>query len=487
MSHFEGPIVDSFYEIALQSWYNRLSPPLPFIGTPYQPPRDENGNIRYLFADRNPYFDDIEVVKAAKAARQLLRDQTKDTDLERDAERQTFTEAVRRKIDQQRASFATWAPGEQLDMRAQQAMRDLREFRDKWSWNPSRAGSRAPSRRPSFSETNMRNEMAEDRIGEESRIREQSEARSSPTMVGGDVPLPKSKTYPDPASDHNTHALNQPQVAFAGLSDPSRERDGPIETDKEHQDEASVEGPSDPFKRVAPATVIFTEQGGVREGPAHVPEQVPTIVASPSASMVDVRATEPDLAQHATVQRLREEAGGKNLHVPDDGDKDQPRPSGESEVRPEGTGTKRMFQLSKRFSMSPSQSRKTPYANCQMLVHCQTHGQQWKIRTSLIISDLMSFTPHTILYLSPCVVENPTVSQVIMISGIRRMQLGSLDSGMRKRRSLCMSPIRHLEIRLIGSQSPTLNARPIVRAIKQTCRRGVEVVLFLDLGTSLDP
>ena len=32
------------------------------------------------------------------------------------------------------------------------------------------------------------------------------------------------------------------------------------------------------------------------------------------------------------------------------------------------------------------------------------------------------------------------------------------------------------------SQSPTLNARPIVRAIKQACRRGVEVILLLDLG-----
>lgn len=153
MSHFEGPVVDSFYEIALQSWYNKLSPPLPFIATPYQPPRDENGNIRYLFADRNPYFDDIEVVKAAKAARMLLKEQTKDTDLEKEKDanldRQTFTEAVRRKIEQQRASFATWAPGEQLDMKAQQAMRDLREFRDKWRNPTSRAGSRANSRGPS--------------------------------------------------------------------------------------------------------------------------------------------------------------------------------------------------------------------------------------------------------------------------------------------------------------------------------------------------
>ncbi len=34
-----------------------------------------------------------------------------------------------------------------------------------------------------------------------------------------------------------------------------------------------------------------------------------------------------------------------------------------------------------------------------------------------------------------------------------------------------------------SSQTPTLNARPIVRAIKQACRRGVNVTLFLDLGT----
>jgi hypothetical protein len=343
MSHFEGPIVDSFYEIALQSWYNRLSPPLPFIGTPYQPPKDEHGNIRYRFADRNPYFDDIEVVKAAKAARQLLRAQTKDTDLERDAERQTFTEAVRRKIDQQRASFATWAPGEQLDMRAQQAMRDLREFRDKWSWNPSRSGSRAPSRRPSYSGEHRPD--VEDRIGEESRIREQSEARSSPTMVGGEVPMPQSKTYPNPA-DHShskDHPLNQPHVAFAGLTDPSKARDEPIKTDEEGQDEASVEGPSDPSKRIAPATVVFTEQGGIREGPINGAEHVPLIVASPSGSMIDVRNTNGHMGENDELEPP------KALNVPGE---DKPRASGESEVRPEGTGTKRMFQLSKRFSES---------------------------------------------------------------------------------------------------------------------------------------
>jgi hypothetical protein len=35
------------------------------------------------------------------------------------------------------------------------------------------------------------------------------------------------------------------------------------------------------------------------------------------------------------------------------------------------------------------------------------------------------------------------------------------------------------------SQTPTLNARPVKRAIKQACRRGVEVVLYLDLGETV--
>jgi hypothetical protein len=364
MSHFEGPVVDAFYEIALQSWYNRLSPPLPFISKPYDPPRDEAGNIRYLFADRNPYFDDIEVVKAAKAARQLLKEQSKDTDLERDAERQqTFSEAVRRKIDQQRASFATWAPGEQLDMRAQQAMRDLREFRDKWSWNPSRAGSRAPSRRPSYSEPKT-GLVDEDTTGIDSRIHEQSEARSSPTMVNGEVPMPRSKTYPEPNVHSTTTGeaeYNQTHVAFVGLGDPNKPTRGPIKTDQERDDIAAIEGPSDPSKRVVPQSVLFTENGGIREGPAHVPDHIPTIVASPSTSMENV-STRPNEGELPPNKQPEDQLNGtgkpvtdkrlQSLSAPGDGEKDLPRPSGESEYRPEGTGTKRMFQLSKRFSKS---------------------------------------------------------------------------------------------------------------------------------------
>ena len=71
MTHLEGPIVDSFYETALHSWYNKLEPILPCIAEAYQPPPGG-----YRFGGNNPYFAEIEVVQAAKAARKLLRRET---------------------------------------------------------------------------------------------------------------------------------------------------------------------------------------------------------------------------------------------------------------------------------------------------------------------------------------------------------------------------------------------------------------------------
>ena len=152
MSHFEGPVVDAFYEIALHSWYNRLSPPLPCMTTPYHPPRDHSGRIHYLFQDHNPYFDDIEIMKAARAARILLRRQTKEMGSTEPLGRERFRDTVRKVVDQRRHNLADWIPGEELEARRQLAVDQLRDFRDRWvmsSRTSSRAPSRAPSRSPS--------------------------------------------------------------------------------------------------------------------------------------------------------------------------------------------------------------------------------------------------------------------------------------------------------------------------------------------------
>jgi hypothetical protein len=83
MVHVEGDVVDSLYESFLISWSTRLRPPLPCISTPASAvePRE------YLFSDQNPYLEDIEVTKAAKAARALLRDQNEATQPEAEKRR----------------------------------------------------------------------------------------------------------------------------------------------------------------------------------------------------------------------------------------------------------------------------------------------------------------------------------------------------------------------------------------------------------------
>lgn len=200
------------------------------------------------------------------------------------------------------------------------------------------------------------NEALREASNEDSRGREQSEAPSSPTMVGSE--LPKSKSNADPEKP-------QPHVAFAGLNDtPDKDThshhpiksDAPPKVSEPNSDEAAIEGPADPSKRAVPPTVLFTENGGIREGPAEgkIPDEVPTIVASSNASHAGAdgaTSTSTGLKEDGTQAQTQTLSTPRMKEMVAESEK--PRLSGESDIRPEGTGTKRMFQLSKRFSMCP--------------------------------------------------------------------------------------------------------------------------------------
>lgn len=198
-------------------------------------------------------------------------------------------------------------------------------------------------------------------------------------MVASELPSSRSKTLADP---------EKPHVAFVGVSDTDTGH-APLPTATDVQPGPhSLEGPSNPEKRHPPPTVLFTEAGGIREGPK--PEnivEVPMTVASPNGDVPPPRQPEAvaaeqpqerdakndigeDLPASARMPHEQQDNGKemtgeafkhKTLSVPkpagiasaqaQDAEK-TPRASGESEIRPEGTGTKRMFQLSKRFSQS---------------------------------------------------------------------------------------------------------------------------------------
>lgn len=171
--------------------------------------------------------------------------------------------------------------------------------------------------------------------------------------------LPKTKPYANTDTE-------KPHVAFTGLDGLPDTGSHPIKTDtppkvsEPDNDETAVEGPGDPSKRAVPPTVLFTENGGIREGPAEgkIPDEIPTIVASSTASHTDASAVGAATSTSAGLKEdgTQAQAQPQMLSTPRikemvaEGEK--PRLSGESDTRPEGTGTKRMFQLSKRFSMS---------------------------------------------------------------------------------------------------------------------------------------
>jgi hypothetical protein len=146
MQHFEGPIVDSFYETGLHSWFNKLSPMLPCVGDTYQAPSDG-----YKFGHDNPYFADIEIVKAAKDARMLLRQEAAQVhDMDENA-LDRFRGMVRKAMEQ-----ATTTANERWD----EIMAGAGEGEGIGAWaGRMRAGfyTRPNSRRPSFDGHTRRN------------------------------------------------------------------------------------------------------------------------------------------------------------------------------------------------------------------------------------------------------------------------------------------------------------------------------------------
>jgi len=366
------------------------------MSQPYQPPTDAQGNVRYLFKDHNPYFDDIEILKAAKAARILLRKQARDDDAERqnaDDSGQTFRNAVYKVVDRQRQNFSDWKPGEELNFRAQNAMHELREFRDRWglggtSRAGSRSNSRAPSRRASATDPVLKagreseralgaSQLTTDYDAETTALTTQngatpvdpSEAPSTPTMMG-DGPL-KSHTFPTPKAAgrdgvfDDDHEPKKPHVLFLDsknvdgsgrLFDTEGQLAGgpastaPVTT---HQDAARpLTASPEMVQQSLPGESPIVSTPATRiEGLPDRSNDSPTdeILATPrndDGAALPVTAQMPGEIKRVNADRM-------TLHPLSNDDEMMPRPSitsNHSELIPEGKGSKRMFKMSKMFS-----------------------------------------------------------------------------------------------------------------------------------------
>ncbi|GHJ89197.1 hypothetical protein NliqN6_5599 [Naganishia liquefaciens] len=360
MTHLEGPIVDSFYETALHSWYNKLEPILPCIAQAYQPP---SGG--YRFGGNNPYFAEIEVVQAAKAARKLLRRETAAREQGDDAQfEEGFMMTVRRAMER-----AAAVGGERWDeFVAHHTGEDnpLQVLRGR-----VRAGfsSRPTSRRPSMD-----------------LIPKLPQRRASAPM-----------------------GLSQHLAELSVNSDSSA-------TDR--QESTLVDSGELPPTAKSPPKQAFD-----------LPSKQVKIEEPPQPIRPGQKTTDTSTTVDSASKPLSTDVGGR------------PR-----------SGSQRMQALSEKFNAGAL-------------------SEAWA--TVEDSDDLDTFQPH--------IIHAPHKPFPIAMTSRKPHGMPGHHDIRNPQNAAWLAACRYAK-RKIWIQTPTLNARPIKRAVKQACRRGVEVILFLDLG-----
>lgn len=457
MTHLEGPVVNSFYDVALHCWHNKLEPPLPNISKPYEPPRDAAGNVRYLFRDYNPYFRDIEVLKAARAARKLLRRQTEQIDeenieLNAHPTRDRFVEAVRQAMAGPRQSFAhnkeeiakSFAHNkEEIAHRSATAMKEMRAFGERMGMNFERFGSRPGSRRTSATDLTMlrRDDDFDDETAAHTAANRlitkpaPSDAPTSPTL--NEFPM-KSHTAPAPDSHPHDHHDDDDQTTTVNSS---RRQSFHSAHDGLSHDGHGAPMIADYNEPILNGRMVESPVNEMREREevlAPAPNGSPA-VSKPhplDASPVMRHVSPFDDQESSTVNHEPTINGTstprrRSFHWADDipsGAQSplyMPKVSMDEEIPP-GRGTKRMFKLAKRFSKHCPKSLRSP----QMLVLSARHGLLLRIRTSWTPSVLTSSMLPTIPSRSPWSVGALTVYQATMTLPIPRMRLGSRGADM---------------------------------------------------------
>ncbi len=488
MTHLEGPVVDSFYDVALHCWYNKLEPPLPCVTKPYDPPRDADGKVLYLFRDYNPYFRDIEVLKAARAARKLLRMQTEQIDeenreLDSHPTRDRLVESLRQAMAGPRQSFVhnkeelakSIAHGRaEVAQRGATAMKEMRAYGERMGMN---WGSRPGSRRTSMTDPDIRRQYHDEETAAITAANKlitkpvPSDAPTSPTL--NEFPM-KSNTYPVPGPHAHFHHDDDDQTTTVNSSRRqsfhsahealSHDAHGPpmaADYTEPILSDRMVDSPVAEMREPADGSVARTDEqeilSPVPNGPATsrpTPLDVPSAPFPPSSPFDDDAAPSsghPGTTLNGSATPRRSFQWADDLPSGSQSPLYMPRISMDEEVPP-GRGTKRMFKLSKRFNAGALSEAWATVEDSDELDNFRAHRIH---------------APH-----------DPF--PVAMVCRRPHGVPGHHDIS-NPQNAAWLAGCRHAK-RKVFIQTPTFNARPLVRAVKHACRRGVEVILFLDLG-----
>ncbi|EJU00489.1 hypothetical protein DACRYDRAFT_116999 [Dacryopinax primogenitus] len=451
MVHLEGPVVDSLFDMAMLSWNNALRPPLPSLLKQIGDASLPAPARRYLFGKKNPYIACKDIEGASRRARGDLRRQHTELLEELERERQQRMHNRGAELwDTVREAFHVNASPTDPTMAPRSRGADLWDsVREAFQQSPVTA---EPSRGWNMRDTLLRRNPSEERMP--SRGFTWSWSRD-PTAAG-----PRR-----PATLHHVNMPTEPLVLNnldAPMVDSPTEMRSRAHSLHENQRNATEKTPA---LEGSTAAVPHTQNGSPTSlSPS--PEKLVPLRSDGAANIKTI--SDPGPARFATTEVLSNIPGG---HVDAVMLHDSPD---------HATGENSALHVS---VQNPHDSHLTSRANSfdSVLVR---HTSLAKVAAHLNLGNNCEVDPTATELdgdFKPHILHKPhDPVPIAMVSRRPHGAPGHKDIRT-PQNAAWLGAFRYAQRKVI-IQTPTFNAAPVVAAALSACRRGVEVVLFLDLG-----
>ncbi|KZT52557.1 hypothetical protein CALCODRAFT_520622 [Calocera cornea HHB12733] len=457
MVHLEGPIVDSLFDMAMLSWHNALKPPLPSLLGELSDASTQSPGPRYKFGKQNPYIACKNIEAASRRARGELRRQHTELLAELERERQQRMHGRGAELwDSVRDAFNINSAA--TDPSARTRGTELWDtVRDAFHSNPASAEP------PSRGGWNVRDALLRRNPSEE---RSPSRGFSWPWYRD-----PENGAPSRPATIHHLEASDSTRANGIGapMADSPIEMRSRAQSLHEHQFIPAQKAPS------APAPSATLNGNGLSPSPATVMIHSPLVQSPMVQSPTGETGSSPVEETHASTPAVQDFAKAQN------GTPRSPLANG-SAIQTLDVNTPHSVHY---IVESPIGSHLTSRANSvDSDSPIVIHSSLAKVAAHLNLGNNCEveatatelegdFRPH--------ILHKPHEPvPIVMVS--RRPHGAPGHKDIRTPQNAAWLGAFRYAKRKVLIQTPTFNASPVVAAALAACRRGIEVVLYLDLG-----
>ncbi|KZO91603.1 hypothetical protein CALVIDRAFT_541638 [Calocera viscosa TUFC12733] len=451
MVHLEGPIVDSLFDMAMLSWHNALKPALPSLLGPLSDTSAQRDDGRYKFGKQNPYIACKNIEEASRRARGDLKRQHTEllAELERERQQRAYGRGAEL-WDSVREAFTI--NGTTADPSSRTRGAELWDtVRDALHTNPPPGET---TRGWTMRDALLRRNPSEER----SPSRGFSWAWSRDPAADGRS-RPATIHHVEPSDVIRMNGLGAPMV------DSPKEMSRAQSLHENHsitaQKAASAPEPQAPIPNgngiAAPSPIVPTSQSATDGTVPIAVEQAPSSAPTPAAQ---------DFAK------------------PPNGSAHAPLPNGSVDHAPAANLARHSVHYSPQNAVDSRLTSRTNSFDSDSPVRTTMHTSLAKVAAHLNLGNNCEveatatelegeFRPH-ILHKA----HEPV--PIAMVSRRPHGAPGHKDIRT-PQNAAWLGAFRYAQ-RKVLIQTPTFNASPVVSAALAACRRGIEVVLYLDLG-----